>query len=69
MKVNSREFQRDFALMKARAAAGVVILIESNGEKFVFQSASPPTWQGALRGKVKIAGDLFSTGLPWEASE
>lgn len=26
------------------------------------------TWQGALKGKATIKGDLFSTDLDWEAS-
>jgi hypothetical protein len=68
MKVNSREFQRDFARMKAKAAAGEPVYIVSDGAQFVFQAVKPKTWQGALKGKAKIAGDLFSTGLTWESS-
>jgi hypothetical protein len=69
MKVNSREFQRDFARMKAKAAAGETVYIVSDGERCVFQAVKPKTWQGALKGKVKIAGDLFSSGLAWETSQ
>jgi hypothetical protein len=54
--------------MKARAAAGETVHVVSDGEQFVFQSVKPITWQGALKGKGKIAGDLFSTGLDWAAS-
>lgn len=68
MKVNSRDFQRDFARMKARAAAGETVYVVSDGEQFAFQAVQPITWQGAVKGKAKITGDLFSTGLDWETS-
>ena len=68
MKVTSRDFQRDFARMKAKAAAGETVYILSGGEQFSFQAVKPKTWQGALKGKGKITGDLFSTGLKWETS-
>jgi len=68
MKVTSRDFQRDFARMKAKAKSGEAIFISSGTEEFVFQAVKPKTWQGALKGKAKIRGDLFSTGLEWEAS-
>ena len=68
MNVTSREFQRDFARMKAKAAAGEAVYVLSAGERFVFQVVKPQTWQGALKGKARIAGDLFTTGLNWEAS-
>jgi len=69
MKVTSRDFQRDFARMKARAAAGEAVYVVSQGKQFVFQVVKPKTWQGALKGKAKISGDLFSTGLEWETSK
>lgn len=68
MKVNSREFQRDFARMKAKAAAGETVTIVSEGSEFIFEAAKPKTWQGALKGKGKIKGDLLGTGLEWESS-
>jgi hypothetical protein len=68
MKVNSRDFQRDFARMKAKAAAGETVYVVSDGEQFVFQAVKPITWQGALKGKARIQGNLFSTGLEWETS-
>ena len=68
MKVTSRDFQRDFAQMKAKAKTGEAIYVTSGAEEFVFQAVKPKTWQGALKGKAKIAGDLFSTGIAWEAS-
>jgi hypothetical protein len=68
MKVTSRDFQRDFARMKAKAAAGETVYIVSAGEQFVFQAVKPKTWQGALKGKARIIGDLFTTGLVWETS-
>ena len=68
MKVNSRDFQRDFARMKAKAAAGETVHIVSDGEQFIFQAVRSKTWQGALKGKARITGDLFSTGLAWETS-
>jgi hypothetical protein len=55
--------------MKAKAAAGETVHIVSEGEEFTFQAAKPLTWQGALKGKAKITGDLFSTGLAWDSSE
>ena len=54
--------------MKAKAKSGEAIFISSGSEEFVFQVVKPKTWQGALKGKAKIKGDLFSTGLEWEAS-
>jgi hypothetical protein len=68
MNVKSREFQRCFARMKAKAAAGETLYIDSAGVRFIFQAVKPKTWQGALKGKAKITGDLFSTGLAWETS-
>ena len=67
MKVTSRGFQRDFARMKAKAAAGETVYVVSAGTQFVFQAVKPKTWQGALKGKAKITGDLHSAGLTWEA--
>jgi hypothetical protein len=69
MTVNSREFQRDFARMKAKAASGETVTIISEGQEFIFRAAKPRTWQGALKGKGKIKGDIFSTGIEWEASK
>jgi len=68
MKVTSRDFQRDFARMKAKAKSGEIIHVTSDAEEFVFRAVKPKTWQGALKGKGRIAGDIFSTGLEWEAS-
>ena len=68
MKVNSREFQRDFARMKAMAESGESITISSGTREFVFHAKKTRTWQGALKGKAKITGSLFDTGLDWEAS-
>lgn len=68
MEVTSRDFQRGFARMKAKAAAGETVYVLSAGEKFLFQAVKPPTWQGALKGKARIVGDLCTTGLDWEAS-
>ena len=68
MKVTARDFQRDFARMKAQAAAGKPVYVVSGGCEFVFQVVKPKSWQGALKGKARIKGDLFSTGLTWEAS-
>lgn len=68
MKVTSRDFQRDFARMKAKARTGEAILVTSGVEEYVFQAVRPKTWQGALKGKAKVKGDLFSTGIEWEAS-
>ena len=68
MKVTSRDFQRNFAQMKAKAAAGEVLYVTSDDEEFIFRAVQPRTWQGALKGKARIAGDLFSTGLDWESS-
>jgi hypothetical protein len=68
VKVNSRDFQRDFARMKTKAAAGETVYIVSAGEQFVFQAVKPKTWQGALKDKARIAGDLLNTGLAWETS-
>lgn len=68
MKVSSREFQRDFARVRRAAAAGEAVYVTSGKQEFVFQRVQPKTWQGALRDRVVISGDLKSTGLVWEAS-
>ena len=54
--------------MKATAAAGETVHIISEGEQFIFQVVKPKTWRGALKGKARITGDIFSTGLDWETS-
>jgi hypothetical protein len=69
MKVTSRDFQRDFAKMKAKASAGEKIFIVSGGQEYVFQATEKRTWQGALKGKAVIVGDIFSTGDEWESSQ
>jgi hypothetical protein len=69
MKVTSREFQRNFAQMKQKAATGETVIIVSGGQEFQFHAVKPRTWQGALKGKIKIKGDIFSTGVEWEASK
>ena len=69
MKVNSREFQRDFARMKATAAGGETVTVITGGQEFTFQAVKPRTWQGALKGKVRIKGDIFSTGIEWEETK
>jgi len=67
MKVTSREFQRDFTRIREAAAAGELVYVTSGNQEFLFQRVQPKTWQGALRGKAKIVGDLYSTGLDWES--
>ena len=69
MTVTSRDFQRDFARMKTKASQGETVRIVSGGEEFIFQAVKPKTWQGALKGKAKIVGDIFSTGIEWNASK
>jgi hypothetical protein len=58
----------DFPRMKARPKLGEAIIVMSGTEEFGFRSVKPWTWPGALKGKARIAGDLFSTGIEWEAS-
>lgn len=54
--------------MKATAAGGETVTVISGGQEFTFQAVKPRTWQGALKGKVRIKGDIFSTGVEWEAT-
>ena len=68
MKMTSRDFQRSFPRMKAKAAAGERVYIGSDGEQFLFLAVKPKTWETALKAKAKINGDLLSTGLGWETS-
>lgn len=67
MTVNSRNFLRNFAQMKAKASAGETVIVESRGEKSIFKAVKRRTWQGALKGKVRITGNIFSTGVEWDA--
>jgi hypothetical protein len=69
MKVTSRDFQRNFARMKAKASQGETVQIVSGSEEFIFKAVKPKTWQGALKGKGKIVGNIFSTGIEWNASK
>jgi hypothetical protein len=69
MKISSREFQRNFVRVRQAAAAGEPVYVSSGGQEFLFQRVQPKTWQGALKGRVKILGDLKSTGLEWESSQ
>ena len=55
--------------MKAAAAAGETVKDRFNGEEFIFQAAPKRTWQGALKGKGEVKGDLFGTGIRWNVSE
>lgn len=68
MKVTSRQFQRDFARIREAAATGEPVYVTSGSQEFVFQRVQPKTWQGALKGRVKIMGDLHTTGLEWETT-
>jgi hypothetical protein len=68
MKVTSREFQRNFARMKQKAANGETVTVMSDEQEFIFQAVKPRTWQGALKGKIRIQGDIFSTGIEWETA-
>lgn len=63
MKVTSRDFQRDFARRKLRAKAGETSIVTSGNEEFVFQAVQTKTWQGALKGKGKIVGDLVQPSI------
>jgi hypothetical protein len=69
MKVTSREFQRNFARMKEKAANGEAVTVLSENQEFIFRAVKPKSWQGALKGKIKIKGDIFSTGIDWEVSK
>ena len=69
MTVNSREFQRDFARMKEKAAKGETVTVVSDGQEFIFRAAKPRTWQGGLKAQGKSQGDICSTGSEWEASK
>ena len=69
MKVTSRTFQRDFARMKATAASGERVYVVSAGEEFVFLAVKPCPWQGILKGKALIRGNLLTTGSDWEAAQ
>lgn len=53
--------------MKAKAAEGVTITVVSKGSEFEFKALKRRSWQGALEGKMMIKGDIFSTGIEWDA--
>jgi hypothetical protein len=69
MKVTSRQFQREFARMKRMAVDGETVTIVSDEQEFVFHAVKPRTWQAALKGKVRITGDILNTGIEWETSK
>lgn len=54
--------------MRAAAASGEAVYIISANEQFVFKRVQPKTWQGALKGKIRIKGDLLTTDQTWEAT-
>lgn len=66
---NVAEFQREFTRVREAAAAGEPVYVTSGGQEFVFQRVQPSTWQGALKGKARVVGDLKSTGMEWEATQ
>lgn len=69
MKVSSRDFQRNFARVRATAETGEPVYVSVGDSEFVFQRVQPKSWQGALKGKATITGDLHSTDLAWEANQ
>lgn len=60
MKITSREFLRNFARIRKAAEAGETVYVTFGDREFVFKRVEPKTWQGALKGKVKITGDLHA---------
>jgi hypothetical protein len=68
MKVSSREFLRHFARMKMAAKTGEPVFVTSGSAEFVFQAVEKRSWQGALKGKARIVGNLLSTGSEWSTN-
>ena len=69
MATGGGESQRDFTRVREATAAGEPVCVTSGGQEFVFQRVQPNTWQGVLKGKAKVVGDLKNTGLEWEATQ
>ena len=69
MKVTEYEFQQDFPKIKSLAAAGEKVVVESDGVAYLFQILLKTNWRGALKGKVKKKGEIFTTGIDWDTGE
>ena len=67
MKTNIRTFQRDFPRMRRLAAAGTVIVVESEGQSFEFRRRSRGTGVlGCLTGRARLGRLRDGPAIPPE---
>ena len=67
MKTNIRAFQRDFPRMRRLAAAGTVIVVESEGQSFEFRRRRARTGVlGCMTGRAKLGKLREGPAIPLE---
>ena len=67
MKTNIRAFQRDFPRMRRLAAAGTVIVVESEGQSFEFLRRRAGTGVlGCMAGRSKLGKLRDGPAIPLE---
>jgi hypothetical protein len=67
MKTNIRTFQRDFPRMRRLAAAGTVIVVESEGQSFEFRRRRAGTGVlGCMTGRAKLGKLREGPAIPLE---
>jgi len=67
MKTNIRTFQRDFPRMRRLAAAGTVIVVESEGQSFEFRRRRSHTGVlGCMAGRAKLGKRRDGPAIPLE---
>ena len=68
-KITADKFkQRCLTIIEQVDAEGIVIT--KNGKpvaKLVPAPSGPADWIGSMKGKIKVKGDISSTGLRWDA--
>jgi len=69
MKIMFGDSKFNFAGIRTAAKSGEQKSLSTGGSELNFQRIQPKTWQGALKGKATIEGDLFTTGLEWELNQ
>jgi len=67
MKTNIRSFQREFPRMRRLAAAGTVIVVESEGQSFEFRRRRQGTGVlGCMNGRAKLGKLRDGPAIPVE---
>ena len=64
MRINTRDFLRNFSAVKARARKGEAVRVQDKEGEYLFAAvASRKSLLGAAQGKIVIRGDLTKPTL------